>query len=334
MNRRNALRAIVASAVVARAFRAHAQAPGRIWRVGYLGPSAETAPHLLEAFKEGLAALGYVEGRNLVVEYRWTNAGSGMTDEKTMIANAQDLVARKVDVIAASIDPAILAASKVAGNVPIVMLNVSDPVALGLADSLARPGRNITGLTRISPELIGKNLQVLLEMVPKARTIGLLVYAPTESDRSIIANARQAAQSRGVTLQIVEARDPAELATAFAELKRARADALLVPNAGGGVFFTQRVQIAELALAQRLPSIFGNTENVVAGGLMSYSPSSVENYRRAGGFIDKILRGAKAGEIPIEQPTTFELAINLKTAKALGLVVPQSLLVREPRLIE
>jgi len=334
MNRRTALKAMLASGTAMIAPGALAQAPGRIWRVGYLGPSAETAPHLLKAFREGLAAFGYVEGRNLVVEYRWTNSGVDMTDEKTMIANIRDLVAHKVDVIVASIDPAIVAARKGAGSIPIVMLNASDPVELGFADSLARPGRNITGMTRIVPELIGKNLQVLLEMVPKARTVGLLVYTSTGADHSIVTIARQAAQARGVTLQVVEARDPTEFATAFDALKRGRADALLVANTGSGLFFTQRVKIAELALAQRLPSIFGSTENVVAGGLMSYSPSSVANYLRAGAFIDKILRGAKAGDIPIEQPTTFELAINLKTAKALGLVVPKSLLMREPQLIE
>jgi putative ABC transport system substrate-binding protein len=250
-----------------------------------------------------------------------------------MRANARDLVARNIDVLAASIDPAILAASKVAGTVPIVMMNVSDPIELGLVASLAHPGGRITGLTRLSPELVGKNLQVLLEAVPYARQIGLLLSAHSMNSL-IVANARRAAQAQGVSLQIVESPTPAELEGAFARLKRGRADALVVSDTGGGVFFTQRKHIADLALAQRLPAIFANTELVEAGGLMSYSPSSVDNYRRTAVFIDKILRGVKAGDIPVEQPTTFELVINMKTAKAMKIVIPQSLLLRVDRLIE
>jgi putative ABC transport system substrate-binding protein len=232
-----------------------------------------------------------------------------------------------------SIDPAILAASKVAGSVPIVMLNVSDPVELGLVASLAHPGGSITGLTRLTPELVGKNLQVLLEAVPDAKRIGLLVSAANAMNRLSVRNARQAAQTRGLALQVVELHTSAELEAAFATLKRGGAEALLVSDIGGGVFFTQRVQLADLALAQRLPAIFANTENVEAGGLMSYSPSSAENCRAAG-FVDKILRGTKAGDIPIEQPTKFELAINMKTAKAMKIAIPQSLLLRADRLIE
>jgi putative ABC transport system substrate-binding protein len=288
----------------------------------------------LKAFQEGLAVFGYVEGRNIIVEYRWTTAGSAMTDESALVRNARDLVAQKVDVLAVSIDPAILAASKVAGSVPIVMLNVSDPVELGLVASLAHPGGNITGLTRLTPELVGKNLQVLLEAVPHAKRIGLLVSAANAMNRLSVRNARQAAQTRGLTLQVVELHTSAELEAAFATLKRGGVEALLVSDIGGGIFFTQRVQLADLALAQRLPAIFANTENVEAGGLMSYSPSSVENYRRAAGFIDKILRGTKAGDIPVEQPTKFELAVNMKTAKAMKIAIPQSLLLRADRLIE
>jgi putative ABC transport system substrate-binding protein len=335
MNRRESLGAFVA--IVATAMRtgaAAAQSSTRIWRVGYLGPSAETAPHLVKAFQEGLAAYGYVEGRNLAVEYRWTNAGRNMTDEKTMLANAQDLASRKVDVIAASIDPAILAARKAAGGIPIVMMNASDPLELGLVDSLAHPGGTITGLTRLSPELVGKNLQGLLEVVPRARVVGLLVSTPNATRRASVVNARTAAEARAVALHVVEAKSAAELPTTFDALKQARADGLLLSDTGGGLFFTQRAQIAGLALAHRLPLISANTENVEAGGLMSYSPSSVDNYRRAAAFIDRILRGAKASELPVEQPATFELVINLRTARALQLVIPQTLLVRADRLIE
>jgi putative ABC transport system substrate-binding protein len=335
MNRRQAMLAICALGSSIGAPCAQAQPSSKPRRVGYLGPSAETAPHLLKAFGEGLAALGYVEGRTIVVDYRWTNAGTGMTSDSTLLANARELVAAKPDVMVASIDPAILAAKNAAaGAIPIVMLNASDPVELGLVQSLAHPGGNITGMTRLSPELIGKNLQVLLEVVPHARQVGLLLSSTNAASRRIVANARQAAQARGVALQVVEVQPGSELEAAFATLKRVRADALLVADTGGGTFFTQRARLAHLALDQHLPTIFANTENVEAGGLMSYSPSSVAHYRRAAAFIDRILRGAKPADIPVEQPTTFELAINMTTAKALKLAIPQTLLLRADRLID
>lgn len=327
--RRRALLLLLTVGAVARA-----QAPGKVARVGYLGPSAETAPHLVKAFQEGLASLGYVEGRNLVVEYRWTNVGNNMKDEATLVASARELVARNVDVITASIDPAIIAASKVAGNVPIVMLNVSDPVELGLAESLSRPGRNVTGMTRLSPELIGKNLQILLDVLPAAKRVGLLVGAPNGINRAIVRNGQQAAQARGVQLQVVEARSVPELEAAFSALKRGRAEGMLVGNTGDGVFFTQRERIAELALANQLPTVFGNSENAEVGGLIAYSPSATTHYRHAATFVDKILKGTKAGEIPIEQPTKFELVVNLKTAKAMKITVPQWLLLQADRVIE
>jgi len=331
LKRRDAIRALAALAALSPRF-ARAQPATKAARVGYLGPSTETAPHLVKAFQDGLAASGYHEGRNLVVEYRWTNAGRGMNDEATLVASVRDMVARKVDVIAASIDPAIIAANKATREIPIVMLNVSDPVELGLVASLARPGGNITGLTRLSPELIGKNLQVLLEVVPQAKRVGLLVSS-VSSARAIVRNAQQAADARGIALQLVEVRTPAELDGAFVALKQGGAAALLVADTGGGVFFTQRTRLAELAIAQGLPAIYANTEIVESGGLMSYSSSSIDNYRRAGVFIDKILRGAKPAAIPVEQPTTFELVVNMKTARAMKVVIPQSVLLRADRRI-
>jgi ABC-type uncharacterized transport system substrate-binding protein len=333
MTRRGAIVACLALGVAVAAPVAPAQET-RVARVGYLGPSADTAPHLLKAFQDGLAAVGYVEGRNLAVEYRWTNAGSGMTSEAELVANARELVARRVEVLAVSIDPAILAARKVQDSVPIVMMNVSDPVELGLVSSLAHPGGNITGLTRLSPELIGKNVEVLLEAIPRARRLGLLVSSSNATGRAIVRNAQEAARSRGIVLHVAGIRSAAELPAVIAKLARERVEGLLVADTGGGVFFTQRARLADLALAQRLPTIFANTENVEAGGLMSYSPSSVANYRRAGAFVDRILRGTRAGDIPIEQPTRFELVVNLKTAHALGVTLPQSLLLRADRMIE
>jgi len=313
---------------------ARAQLAGKMWRIGYLGPSPETAPLLLKAFLAGLEDLGYVEGRNIVVEYRWTNAGTRMNDDGVLLAHARDLVAHKVDVMAASIDPAIRAASQATNAVPIVMLNVSDPIELGLVKTLGRPGGNITGMTRLSPDLIGRNLQTLREVVPKASRMALLMSASNTMSRSIVGQAQRAAQTLGVDLQVFDLRSPADMEATFSEMKRKGVEALLVPDTGGGIFFTERVRLAELALAQRLPAIFANTEIVEAGGLISYSPPAPENYRHAAVFIDKILRGAKPGDIPVEQPTKFELVINMRTAKALNLALPRSLLVRADRLIE
>jgi putative ABC transport system substrate-binding protein len=313
---------------------ARGQAPGKVWRIGYLGPSAETAPKLLKAFQEGLAALGYIEGRNVVIEYRWTNAGTAMNDAATLLASARELVALKADVIAASIDPAIVAAKKATSTVPIVMFNASDPVGLGFVKSLAHPGGNVTGLTNQSPELIGKKLQVLLEAVPNAKRVGMLVSGPGALRDETIARTRELAASRGIALQVVEATSASALDAAFAELKRGRAEALLIVDTGGGVFFTERKRLVDLALAARLPAMYANAEIVESGGLMSYAPNSIENYRRAAVFIDKILKGAKPGDIPVEQPTMFELAINLKTAKAMGLAIPPSLLLRVDRPID
>jgi putative ABC transport system substrate-binding protein len=332
MNRRETVVALFVLGAASGPLVARAQQSNKVWRIGYLGPPADVAPHLVKAFQDGLRELGYVEGRNIAVEYRWTTDQGVPLDMNALLVNARELVAQKVDVLAVSIDAPIIATKKVAGKIPIVMMNVSDPIELGLIASLAHPGGNVTGLTRLSPELIGKNLQLLLEMVPAAKRIGLLASASGAMTPLYVRNAQQAAQERGFALQVVEIRLAAELESAFAALKRGRVDALLVP--GDGLFFTIRAQIAALALAQHLPAIFAYTENVETGGLLAYSPSSSENYRRTAGFIDKILRGMNPGNIPVEQPTKFELAVNMKTAKTMGIVIPQSLLLRADRVIE
>jgi len=320
MRRRDALGALLA----ALASGARAQ-PAKVWRVGYLGPSADTAPKLLKAFKDGLASLGYVEGRNLVIEYRWTNAGTAMNDEASLVASARDLVAREVLVIAASIDPAILAASKATKTVPIVMLNASDPVGSGFVESLSRPGGNITGMTNQSADLIGKKLQTLHEVVPSAKRIAMLVSGPAKIKARTIAAARDAAAALGLTLDVYEAATAAALGDAFAALKRGGAQAVLFSDTGGGMFFTERKRLADLALANRLPAMVANAEIVEAGALMSVAPDSVDNYLRAATFIDKILKGVKPADIPVEQPTAFDTTINMKTAKALNVVIPPAL---------
>ena len=330
MKRRDALRALGAAGVAATA---SAQSPERRRRIGYLGPAADAAPHLVRAFQDGLRELGYIDGRTIAIDYRWTTREGGLlVDPAELLRQARELVARPVDVLAASVVPAIAAAQQASESVPIVMMNGSDPVEFGFVASLARPGGNITGMTRLTSELIGKNLQFLAEAVPSARRIGLLLNTSGRLSPAVVRNARQAARARGLALQVVEVKDGSELEAAFAALKREQAQALLVT--GDGLFFTQRAQLAEFALAQRLPTMFANTENVEAGGLLAYSPSSADNYRRAAVFIDKILRGAKPGDIPVEQPTKFELAVNLKTAAAIGLTIPGALLLRADRVVE
>ena len=330
MNRRDALTGILAAMASA----ARAQTPVKVWRVGYLGPSAETAPKLLAAFKEGLAAYGYKEGSNVLVDYRWTNAGTRMNDESTLVASAREFVARKADVIVASIDPAILAARKATADVPIVMMNATDPVGLGFVASLGRPGGNVTGFTNQAPELVGKKLQVLLDVVPNAKRIGMLVSGPGPLREATVGAARQIAASRGVSVQVVEATDRRTLDAAFDALRRNGAQGLLVSDTGGGVFFTERESLVALAAAHRLPSVFGNVEIVEAGGLMSYAPSAIDNYRNAAAFIDKILKGTKPADIPIVQPTKFELAINMKTANAMNISISPALRLSADRLIE
>jgi len=330
VKRRDALRALGAAGVAASA---SAQSPERRRRIGYLGPAADAAPHLVRAFQDGLRELGYIDGRTIAIDYRWTTREGGLlVDPAELLRQARELVARPVDVLAASVVPAIAAAQQASESVPIVMMNGSDPVEFGFVVSLARPGGNITGMTRLTSELIGKNLQFLAEAVPSARRIGLLLNTSGRLSPAVVRNARQAARARGLALQLVEVKDGSELEAAFAALKREQAQALLVT--GDGLFFTQRAQLAEFALAQRLPTMFANTENVEAGGLLAYSPSSADNYRRAAVFIDKILRGAKPGDIPVEQPTKFELAVNLKTAAAIGLTIPGALLLRADRVVE
>lgn len=332
-SRRAVARAIGAAALAYTMRSAVAQAPGRVWRIGYLGPPADVGPQLLDAFRDGLRALGYVEGRTAAIEYRWTTREGGLfLNPDELLVLAQDLVGRKIDVLAASVRPVILAARKATASVPIVMMNGTDPVESGLAASLAHPGGNVTGVTRLASELIGKGFELLVEAVPKAKRIALLSNGAGAVESLVIANARQAAQARGIELQVLDVRAASDLQAAFAAMRAQQAEGLLVT--GDGLFFAQRARIAELAIAQRLPTMVANTEVIEAGALLSYSSSSVENYRRAATFIDKILRGVPPGDIPIEGPTKFELALNMKTAKSIGIVFPKSLLLRANRVVE
>jgi ABC-type uncharacterized transport system substrate-binding protein len=260
------------------------------------------------------------------------DSASWVTWKDHLAAAAADLVRLKVDVLVAFITEAALAAKKTTTTIPIVMANVGDPVESGLAASLARPGGNVTGLSRLSPALIGKNLELLKEAVPETVRVVVLSNPANSLHAVLMQNVKSAASSLGVQLKLIEARAPNELERAFSTMAVERAGAVLV--LADGVFFLSRGAIAGLALKNGLPSMFGNIEHVEAGGLMSWAANSADNYRRAAIYVDKILKGAKAGDLPIEQPAKFELVINLKTAKALGLIVPSTLLARADQVIE
>jgi putative ABC transport system substrate-binding protein len=299
-------------------------------RIGLLSPSSLSdprTPRLLGAFREGLRELGYVEGQNIAFEFRWAEG-----NYERLPALAAELVSLKVDIIVASALPAIQAAKQATRTIPIVMATSLDPVATDFIVSLARPGVNITGLSAMAPELVGKQLELVKEVVPKVSRVALLGNPANPGTAPMVGRAQDAARALGVRLQPLEARDPSEIDHAFAVMTRERAGALIVLL---DVVFTQhRARIADLAAKNRLPAVYGLPEYAEVGGLMAYGSSFVDRYRRAATFVDKILKGAKPSELPIEQPTKFELAINLKAAKALGLTVPQSLLLRADHVIQ
>jgi ABC-type uncharacterized transport system substrate-binding protein len=299
-------------------------------RIGYLALNLDANPRYLDAFREGLRDLGYVEGRNIVIDYR--DAGG---KPERLAAGAAELVAPNVDVIVAPGTLAGLAAKRATATIPIVLPTIGDPVADGLVKSLAEPGGNVTGLSNLSPELVGKCMQLLKEAVPGATRVAVLTHpgsATAKTDREYATQAQGAGVSLGFAVQLIDARRPVDLDRAFAEMARWRANALAVmPYA---TLLQERTRIAALAAKQRLPAVYGYRENVVAGGLMSYGADLADQFRRSAAYVDRILKGAKPGDLPIEQPTKFQLAINLKTAKALGLTIPQALLARADEVIQ
>ncbi len=308
---------------------ADAQPTGKVYRIGYLGMgSATVSPPFVEAFREGLRELGLVEGQNIVIDYRFAE---GRFDRLPELA--AELVLLRVDVIMAGPTPPAMAAKNATGTIPIVMAGVGDPVEQGLIASLARPGGNITGVSfSVGMDIFGKDLELLREAVPKARRVAILSNPANPSHALAITNVKAAAGSFGVQLQLLEAREPNEFDGAFAAMAKERVDALLVlPD---GMFLLHRARLTDLAKKNRVPSMHGVREYVDAGGLMSYGPSTVTAWRRAAFFVDKIIKGAKPADLPVEQPTKFELVINLKTAKTLGLDMPASLLARADEVIE
>jgi putative ABC transport system substrate-binding protein len=329
MKRRTFL-AMLAGGLLAAPLAAEAQPREKVPRVGYLSPGSPSEPfrrRRFEAFRQGLRELGYVEGQNIAIESRWAE---GKYDRYSVLA--ADLVRLKVDVIVAVGGRATQDAQQATRTIPIVMSVVIDPVGSGLVASLARPGGNVTGLTIMASDLVGKQLELLKEVVPKVSRVALLWNPANPGSAPQLRQAEAAARALGVRLQPLEARGPQEIDSAFAAMTRERAGALLIlPDA---IFGNQRRQIAELAAKRRLPSLLGVGEYAEAGGLMTYSANNLDLERRAATFVDKILKGAKPADLPVEQPAKFELVINLRTAKAIGLTIPQSLLLRADEVIQ
>jgi len=306
---------------------AEAQQAPKVARIGYLAGNLAATPHRPEAFRQALRDLGYVEGRNVVIEYRDAEGKS-----ERLPALAAELVALKVDVIVAAGTPAALAAKQATRTVPIVFAAVFDPVTSGLVSSLAHPGGHVTGLTVLGPGLAAKRLELLKEAVPNMSRV-VFLWNPANPDQKFSLNEVQAgARALGVTLHSVEARSREELEQAFAMMKQSRPSALLMT--ADGVHQRYIGRIVAFTSETRLPAMYQLKEAVDRGGLMSYGASLPDLGRRAASYIDKILKGAKPADLPVEQPTKFELVINLKTAKALGLTIPPSVLGRADQIIE
>jgi putative ABC transport system substrate-binding protein len=329
MDRRRFLLTSLAG-VVAAPLVANARPPAKVFRIGLLGGSTPTSPeasHVWAGFFEGLRELGYVEGQNVVIERRFY----GDSIER-LPALAAELARLPLDVIVAGTAPAPEAAKRATSTIPIVMANHPDPVGSGVVISLARPGTNVTGVSMVTPELRVKQLQLLKEAVPRLTNVAVLSNPTIPSHARDVRELEVAAQSLKVRLQIAEARAPNEFSEAFAMMTRKRADAVLILT--GSMFFAHRARLAELATRNQLASVYLLREYAEAGGLMAYGPSVPDMFRRAATYMDRILKGAKPGDLPVEQPTKFELIINLKTAKALGLTIPPSLLARADQVIE
>ena len=331
MKQRQSLRLAAYCAIVSLALcaSAEAQQPTKVPRIGYLtgaSPSANSAR--IEAFRQGLRELGYVEGKNIVIEWRYAE---GKLDR--LPALAAELVRLKVDVIVTGGPTATRAAKEATVTIPIVMALDGDPVGNGFVASLARPGGNITGLSTLAPELSGKRLELLKEIVPKLSRVAVLGTSTSPGNAQALKEVELAAGAFGVKLQYLDVLGPKDIETAFRAASKGRADAVLVLVRAPSLD-SHRTQIAELAVKSRLPAIYYRAEFVEAGGLMTYGVSITDLDRRAATYVDKILKGAKPADLPVEQPTKFEFIINLKAAKQIGLTIPPNVLVRADRVIK
>jgi len=313
--------------LLALSFPANAQQPAKVPRIGFLiGTSPSTISDRIEAFRQGLRELGYVEGKNIVIEYRYSE---GKLDRLRELA--AELVRLDVDVIVTSGPTPNRAAKEATVTIPIVMGYDTDPVGNGFVASLARPGGNITGLSTLAPEISGKQVELLKEIVPRLSRLAVFGTSTSPGNAQALREAELATAAVGARLQYLDVRSPNQIETAFQEVRRGHADAVLVLTSA--VFVLHRTQLADLAVKSRLPAIYDRREFVDDGGFMSYGTSFADLSRRAATYVDKILKGAKPGEMPVEQPTKFEFVINLKTAKQIGLTLPPNVLARADRVI-
>jgi len=320
---------IFVTVILASVLFAHAQQPTKVPRIGYLsGSSLSAAAARVAAFQHGLRDLGYVEGKNIVIEWR---SGEGKLDRN--LAYAAELVRLKVDVIVAAGATEVRAAREATATVPIVMIRGGDPVGSGFVASLARPGGNITGSATLRPELSGKRLELLKEIVPKLSRVAVFASSGSAEYALVLKEIEIAAGSLGVKLQSLNIQSPKDFETAFQAAAKGRADAVLF-RVRGPVLSPHRTGVAALAVKSRLPAIYEAAEEVEAGGLMSYGVNDNDLYRRAAVFVDKILKGAKPADLPVEQPKKFEFTINLKAAKQVGLTIPPNVLARADRVIK
>ena len=326
MNRRDSVAALMAMGIAPTA--AHAQPKGKVYRIGYLSaPTRASVESVVQAFLGALRELGWVEGQNLAIEYRWAEGKIERLPEL-----AAELVRLNVDLIVAPAGTAALAAKGATSSIPIVMIFPTDPVALGLVASLRRPGGNITGTAAAhGPEIYGKQLQILKEVVPHAVRVARLFDPATQAYAPEIREVQSAAQSLRIDLQQIEVHGPEEFDKAFATMAAKRTQALLVSR--DSMFLVHKERFAELALKNRLPTMYSHREGVEAGGLMAYWVNMADFIGKSATYVDKILKGAKPADMPVEQPTKFELVINAKTAKALGLTLTKDVLLRADEVI-
>jgi putative ABC transport system substrate-binding protein len=326
-NRKSVGLAVIAFVLLVVVAAASAQQSAKVSRIAYLtaGSLSDIAARA-EAFRQGLRELGYVEGKNIVIEWR---DAKGKLDR--LPALAAELVRLKVEVIVTGGAGATRPAKEATTTIPIVMAQDRDPVGSGFVASLARPGGNITGLSTLSPEISGKQLQLLKEIVPRLSRVAVLGTSNETGYAQTLREMKLAAKAFGVQLQVLDVPSPKDIETAFRAASKGRADGVL--SLGGPVFNSQRTQLAELAIRNRLPTIYDRPEYVERGGLMTYGPSITGFDRRAATFVDKILKGAKPADLPVEQPTKFELIINLKAAKQIRLTIPPNVLARADRVI-
>ncbi|HVE49048.1 MAG TPA: ABC transporter substrate-binding protein [Casimicrobiaceae bacterium] len=322
-------RALLLFACFAMPLAVHGQSSSKVPRIGFLASGTTDANQIMvDAFREGMQELGWIEGKNVTIDYRFAEG-----QFERLPGLASELVRNKVDVILATPTPAVFAARDATKSIPIVMASVADPVAQGLIASFAKPGGNVTGTAfSASFDIYAKQLQLLKEAVPAVKRVAVLTNPGNPGHKTALRNIRAAAQSLDLSLQIVEARTPGDFESAFAEMNKRGAQAVLTIS--DSMFGSNALILGKLATAHRLPSMLGARMNVEPGGLMLFGPNIPLQVRRAALYVDKILKGAKPGELPVEQPTTFQLVINQRTARAIGVTIPPSLLQRADQVIE